>query len=135
MGRPLLTADAPTSDNDHSLKGFQDRQGNERPLNSSPATRALDARCAGSPTTLTAAGCPLCDDAGMFLDAEGFPVELLNDDNHDGHEVECRHSMPANLAEIQRIENDSVGYWQIACTGWPHIDSNYPHLAELPADE
>lgn len=94
------------------------------------STRARPARCAASqeqPQPQPNESCPLCDGDGIFLDADGYPVELCSEDCDD-LQVACQHSVDANIAYIRRLERDSGGYWGLGKTGWLEIDSHFPEM-------
>jgi hypothetical protein len=124
---PPANSDTLTSEDDHSHKSFKSVK-TLKDSKGSPAARALNARCAGSPKTTTT--CDLCYGTGKFLDGDGYVVVLLNDVDKEEYEVECQHSMAGNLAEIRRIEYESDSFWQIARTGYREIDSQYDHLRD-----
>lgn len=130
-GMPLVKANPVTSGNDQTHKSFErSLKETERSLkdreNDHASLRAPDG-------TRSARSCALCDDDGVFIDPDGLPVVLLeNTDCDDFKEltVKCRHSLDANLAEIQRIELESEGYWGLAKTGWHEIDRHYPMFCD-----
>lgn len=74
------------------------------------------------------AACGLCDEHGIFLDADG---DWVSSSSADGKVrfLKCQHSIDGTLAEIRR--NESNGYNMDIKTGWPEIDSHYPDLIDV----
>ena len=106
--RPRLTRDGSSSANDQPHKSFKD---SERPVKvfqdseSGTALRgALDARPPHGPASAATDECALCDSAGIFLDPDGYPVVLIDDDCAE-YGVECQYSMAAN--ELSNDASDS----------------------------
>jgi hypothetical protein len=126
LATPLSTSDSSSSAYDQTHKSFKD---SERPVKvfqdseSGTALRgALNARPPHGPASAATDECELCGGAGIFLDPDGYPVVLLDDDWAE-YPVECQHSMAANLAHIQRREKEEGR--GLCKTDWSEIDSHY----------
>ncbi|TAM68293.1 hypothetical protein [Mycobacterium sp.] len=79
-------------------------------------------------------GCSLCNDRGLFLDGaqdEHGPALLYEMTTADGlhsRNIECQHSLDANLAEILRIQ--VRGSWEATKSCWRLIDDYFDFIYE-----
>ncbi|OBJ86972.1 hypothetical protein [Mycobacterium sp. 1245852.3] len=79
-------------------------------------------------------GCSLCNARGLFLDGsqddDGTELlyEMSTEDGLYSRNIECQHSLEANLAEIRRIELG--GKWEATKSCWHLIDDYFGHIFE-----
>ncbi|SLB52168.1 Uncharacterised protein [Mycobacteroides abscessus subsp. bolletii] len=128
VNRPRFNSSALTSEEGHSHKSFKVSQDFKFPQKAAgrAEARAHPAALQEQPALTP---CPLCDQRGLFLDVDGWPVVVIDEEGYREEQVRCQHSFEGNLREIRRIEDANAGDWGIARTGWDEIDSHYSYLA------